>query len=90
MVLCVSIIPDFIFNKIICEQQGFVCFHHSRVLASKNSKYPVDSHVLANVGWRSHTVTKNEALLRAVPPMGDIPLSYALGVMGMPGYGITT
>ncbi|XP_064606425.1 prostaglandin reductase 1-like [Liolophura sinensis] len=57
----------------------------AQVKESRNANFPKDSYVVANVGWRSHTVTSDESLLRPVPPFGKLPLSYALGILGMPG-----
>ncbi|OWF34999.1 Prostaglandin reductase 1 [Mizuhopecten yessoensis] len=59
----------------------------SKVITSKNSSYPVGSIVRAFSGWRSHTLVTRDAfqMLGRMPDMGDLPLSLALGAMGMPG-----
>ncbi|XP_064615137.1 prostaglandin reductase 1-like [Liolophura sinensis] len=55
------------------------------VKESRNPKFPKGTYVDANVGWRTHTVTSDESLLRKFPPFGELPLSYAVGALGMPG-----
>lgn len=55
----------------------------ARVIESKNSQHPVGTIVRTHAGWRTHTVTSK--LTRHMPELGDLPLSTALGVVGMPG-----
>ncbi|XP_064606053.1 prostaglandin reductase 1-like [Liolophura sinensis] len=55
------------------------------VKESRNPKFAKGIYVVADVGWRDHTVTSDESLLRPIPSFGDLSLSYALGVLGMPG-----
>ncbi|XP_047433536.1 prostaglandin reductase 1 [Mugil cephalus] len=65
----------------------------AKVIESKNSAFPVGSHVVSDCGWRTHTISEGKGLL---PVMADWPkdvsLSLALGTIGMPGltavYGI--
>ncbi|XP_033746709.1 prostaglandin reductase 1-like isoform X2 [Pecten maximus] len=59
----------------------------AKVIASKNSNHPVGSIVRVYAGWRTHTILSNEPSPRVIkmPEMGDLPLSLALGTMGMPG-----
>ncbi|KAL5015255.1 hypothetical protein ScPMuIL_009525 [Solemya velum] len=57
----------------------------AKVIAGKNEKFPMNSHVFGKLGWRSHTVVSEVSQLEPVPDMGDLPLSTILGVMGMPG-----
>ncbi|XP_033746124.1 prostaglandin reductase 1-like [Pecten maximus] len=59
----------------------------SKVIASKNSSHPVGNVVRAFVGWRSHTLITNVQLqgIGQMPEMGDLPLSLALGILGMTG-----
>uniref|UniRef100_A0A672FML8 Prostaglandin reductase 1 n=1 Tax=Salarias fasciatus TaxID=181472 RepID=A0A672FML8_SALFA len=68
----------------------------AKVIQSKNPAFPVGSHVTANVGshgWRTHTVC-DASQLQPIPAdwPQDLPLSLALGTVGMPGltalYGI--
>ncbi|KAA0723154.1 Prostaglandin reductase 1 [Triplophysa tibetana] len=63
----------------------------AKVLKSKDPAFPEGCHVLGECGWRSHTVTKAKGqngpiLTRIVPEWPrDIPMSLALGSIGMPG-----
>lgn len=70
-------------------------FHNShdsnRVVESKNEKYSVGDLVLANFGWRSHTITDGKDKLGDPWPSVKLDTavhsspSTALGVLGMPG-----
>ncbi|KAJ8922461.1 hypothetical protein NQ315_004408 [Exocentrus adspersus] len=61
------------------------------IVESKHPKYPVGRHVVGQFGWRSHTVSKGERHDSStapflIPELGpDVPLSYFIGVLGMPG-----
>ncbi|CAE1256473.1 PTGR1 [Acanthosepion pharaonis] len=57
----------------------------ARVLKSNNSKYPEGTYVLGKMGWCTHSIVSNESQVKKLPEMGDLPLSLALGIMGMPG-----
>ena len=56
----------------------------SRVEASNNPKFAVGDWVLAYTGWQDYAVSDGSGLTQLDPKMGS--LSYALGVMGMPGF----
>ncbi len=56
----------------------------SRVETSNNPKFAVGDWVLAYAGWQDYAVSDGNGLTKLDPKMG--PLSYALGVMGMPGF----
>ena len=62
------------------------------MVESKHPDYAVGSECLYGSGWRSHnivnpdTANKEELTLMALPEMGDLPHSLALGTLGMPGY----
>ncbi|CAG2197281.1 LTB4DH [Mytilus edulis] len=56
----------------------------SRVVDSRDEHYPVGTFVRNFAGWRHKTIIKHENT-RRMPDLGDLPLSTALGVMGMPG-----
>uniref|UniRef100_A0A3B3DNB0 Prostaglandin reductase 1 n=1 Tax=Oryzias melastigma TaxID=30732 RepID=A0A3B3DNB0_ORYME len=70
----------------------FLLLSH-RVIQSKNSTFPVGSHVVTSCGWTTHSISDGKEL---TPVMADWPedvsLSLALGAIGMPGltalYGI--
>lgn len=73
--------------RIFPQEQGNVMIgtQVARIVKSNNSKYPVDTHVVADLGWRSHSVVNDDSKLMKLPDMGDLSLSLALGTMGMPG-----
>jgi len=66
-----------------------------RVLKSANYKYPEGSLVFGKFGWSTHTLVKpydegwiHQNHLHSIFPLPDMknqPISYALGVLGMPG-----
>lgn len=60
-----------------------------RIIETKNEKFPIGSTVFAQVGWRTHTIINPAEKLPfevyKLPDFGNLPLSLALGVLGMPG-----
>uniref|UniRef100_A0A3P9H6I9 Prostaglandin reductase 1 n=1 Tax=Oryzias latipes TaxID=8090 RepID=A0A3P9H6I9_ORYLA len=58
----------------------------AKVIQSKNSAFPVGSHVVSSCGWTTHSISDGKDL---TPLMSDWPkdvsLSMALGAIGMPG-----
>eukprot|EP00066_Takifugu_rubripes_P010636 XP_003978615.1 PREDICTED: prostaglandin reductase 1 [Takifugu rubripes] len=65
----------------------------AKVIQSKNNTFPVGTHVVARCGWRTHVVSNGTDLVHILPNWPeDVPLSLALGTIGMPGltalYGI--
>lgn len=61
-----------------------------RVIESKNPKYPVGTNIVAQFGWRTHTISDGNLAdagipIWKVPDPEGLPLSYSLGVLGMPG-----
>lgn len=56
----------------------------SRVEQSNNPKFAVGDWVLGYAGWQDYAVSNGSGLTPLDPKLG--PLSYALGVMGMPGF----
>jgi len=74
---------------------GFTMFggQVARVAESRNKDYKVGSYVFGQFGWQLYTVGNpgfttvfgtNEKPF-VLPDFGDLPLSLALGVLGMPG-----
>lgn len=67
------------------------CCLLARVLQSKNPAFPVGCYVVAPCGWRTHSVTNGKAVfnidMSRVPAdwPQDVPLSLAVGALGMPG-----
>lgn len=55
-----------------------------RVQTSQNDKFAVGDWVLAYTGWQDFAVSDGAGLTKLDPKVG--PASYALGVMGMPGF----
>ncbi|XP_050413962.2 prostaglandin reductase 1 [Patella vulgata] len=59
-----------------------------KVLKTNNKNFKVGDKVVINAGWRTHAIVSdkvNPYELRHLAPLGDLPLSAGLGVMGMPG-----
>jgi NADPH-dependent curcumin reductase CurA len=52
------------------------------VLDSKNEKYKKGDHVLTQLGWQLYGAVKGEELNKVKE---GVPLSYYLGILGMPG-----
>ncbi|KAK9886589.1 hypothetical protein WA026_017516 [Henosepilachna vigintioctopunctata] len=62
----------------------------ARVLISKNPCYPEGSYIVGYYGWKTHHVFDNSQSGLAIPTMIipeslDMPKSFFLGVLGMPG-----
>ncbi|XP_030636237.1 prostaglandin reductase 1-like isoform X2 [Chanos chanos] len=58
----------------------------AKVIQSKNSAFPVGCHVVSQCGWRTHSVSDGTGLTRVLSDWPqDVPLSLALGAIGMPG-----
>ncbi|KAG9274447.1 prostaglandin reductase 1-like [Astyanax mexicanus] len=58
----------------------------AKVILSKNPAFPVGCHVVGRCGWRTHTISDGTGLTRVLTDWPqDIPLSLALGGLGMPG-----
>ncbi|XP_063879827.1 prostaglandin reductase 1-like [Scylla paramamosain] len=63
----------------------------ARVIESKNSEWPVGSHMLVYVGWRTHTylsytdLRDTDKSVQQLPDLGTLPKSLGLGILGMPG-----
>ncbi|CAK1551192.1 unnamed protein product [Leptosia nina] len=72
----------------------------AKIMASRHDSYPVGCHIVASLGWRTHTVFKPEIPFQTeslpvvrVPDISPHPLSLSLGMLDMPGntahFGIT-
>lgn len=63
----------------------------AKIIQSKNKDFAVGERVVANVGWRSHTVVdpNSEEYLGQppyiLPDFGSLPPSLGLGILGRPG-----
>lgn len=65
----------------------------AKVIQSKNPAFPLGSHVVSRSGWRTHSLSDGTDLISIMSEWPqDLPLSLALGTVGMPGltalYGI--
>ncbi|KAJ7553861.1 hypothetical protein O6H91_06G115900 [Diphasiastrum complanatum] len=56
----------------------------SKVLASNYPEFKPNDYVVGITGWEDYSVIKEASTLRKIPQIG-LPLSYFLGVLGMPG-----
>ena len=56
----------------------------SRVHASQHPDYQVGDWVLSYQGWQDYALSNGEGLIKLDPK--QVPPSYALGVLGMPGF----
>ncbi|KAK3567707.1 hypothetical protein QTP86_021631 [Hemibagrus guttatus] len=58
----------------------------AKVIQSKNPALPEGSHVVGKCGWRTHTISDGTGLTQFLSDWPqDVPLSLALGGIGMPG-----
>uniref|UniRef100_A0A8C8DKX1 Prostaglandin reductase 1 n=1 Tax=Oryzias sinensis TaxID=183150 RepID=A0A8C8DKX1_9TELE len=58
----------------------------AKVIQSKNSAFPVGSHVVSSCGWRTHSISDGKDLTPVISDWPkDVSLSLALGAIGMPG-----
>jgi len=72
-----SYVPPFRIGEVL--QAGAV----GQVVASNNADYAEGDYVTGMLGWENYSVD-NGAQLRKIPA-GSVPLSYHLGILGMPG-----
>jgi len=72
-----SYVPSFQIGEVL--QAGVV----GEVIASKNDKFSEGDHVTGMLGWENYSVSDGGQLRKVTP--GTMPLSYHLGVLGMPG-----
>uniref|UniRef100_A0A3P9LWJ0 Prostaglandin reductase 1 n=1 Tax=Oryzias latipes TaxID=8090 RepID=A0A3P9LWJ0_ORYLA len=58
----------------------------AKVIQSKNSAFPVGSHVVSSCGWTTHSISDGKDLTPVISDWPkDVSLSLALGAIGMPG-----
>ena len=64
-----------------------MCIITYRIVESKNAGFKEGDYVVANFGWRTHTISNGENVYKLDRNMfTEQKLSAALGVLGMPGY----
>lgn len=62
------------------------CAFSFRVIESKNAAFPTGTIVVALLGWTTHSISDGKNLERLLAEWPDtLPLSLALGTVGMPG-----
>ncbi|CAG9856262.1 unnamed protein product [Phyllotreta striolata] len=74
----------------VFSEEAFIGGQVAKIIESKNPKFPVGKYVVGSFGWRTHTISNGNATLVStptilLPDIGDLPVSVALGVLGMPG-----
>ncbi len=72
-----SYVPPFRVGEVL--QAGVV----GEVLASKHGDFAEGDHVVGMLGWENYSLSDGSQLRKI--EAGDIPLSYHLGILGMPG-----
>ncbi|XP_044509268.1 2-alkenal reductase (NADP(+)-dependent) [Mangifera indica] len=72
--------PPFIPGQVI---EGFGV---SKVVDSDNPNFKPGDIISGITGWEEYSLLKNPEQLRKIPPDDKIPLSYHLGLLGMPGF----
>ncbi|CAH1977909.1 unnamed protein product [Acanthoscelides obtectus] len=69
----------------------FIGSQVAKIIESRHEKFPVGKYVVGEFGWRTHTISNGKPMLNGVPQawiipdLGNLPLSIALGALGMPG-----
>lgn len=61
-----------------------------RIVKSKNPNFSIGKYVAAQFGWRTHTISNGTPSpsgvpVLLVPDLHGLPLSLAIGMLGMPG-----
>lgn len=60
-------------------------FNVGVVEASKNENWPVGTKLTCAGGWATHSIQNGRGFLAKIPNEIDLPLSYWIGVLGVPG-----
>ena len=60
-------------------------FNVGVVEASNNTDWPVGTKVTCAGGWATHSIQNGRGFLAKIPEGIDLPLSYWIGVLGVPG-----
>jgi len=72
-----SYVPPFKVGEVL--QAGVV----GQVVASRNSRFSEGDYVNGMLGWQNYSISNGQGLYKV--SKGDLPLSYHLGILGMPG-----
>ena len=65
--------------------EGMGGFNVGIVEASENRDWPVGTKVTCAGGWATHSIQNGRGFLARIPVSIDLPLSYWIGVLGVPG-----
>jgi len=65
--------------------EGMGGFNVGIVEASKHEDWPVGTKVTCAGGWATHSIQNGRGFLARIPEGLDLPLSYWIGVLGVPG-----
>ncbi|KAK5647446.1 hypothetical protein RI129_002338 [Pyrocoelia pectoralis] len=59
----------------------------AKIIESKNEDFPVGKYIAANFDWQTHTISSTDGVGTPylLPDLEELPLSYGLSVLGMPG-----
>ncbi|KAF5307608.1 hypothetical protein FQR65_LT06764 [Abscondita terminalis] len=63
----------------------------AQITESNSKKYPVGKYIVGDYGWTTHNIIEEEAFGKGdklewiVPPLGNLPVSLASGVLGLTG-----
>lgn len=60
-------------------------FNVGIVEASKNKDWPIGTRVTCAGGWSTHSLQNGRGFLAKIPGSIELPLSYWIGVLGVPG-----
>ncbi|XWS65256.1 hypothetical protein CRYUN_Cryun05aG0077200 [Craigia yunnanensis] len=75
-----SYIPPFLLSQPI---EGFGV---AKVLDSDNPNFKPGDFISGLIGWEEYSLIHNTSQLRKIQPDDSIPLSYHVGLLGMPGF----
>jgi prostaglandin reductase 1 len=69
------------------EGWPIIGYQVAEIVESKDKNFPVGKRVVGSFGWRSHTISKagDESQPYLVPDTAGLPVSAAVGLLGMPG-----
>jgi len=59
--------------------------HLAEVIKTRNGCFPIGTLVLSKAGWQSHYISKGDDTSPISFDLGSTPISYTLGILGMPG-----
>ena len=89
LVLVLAVVRTYLLVDVIAlpNVAYFMCNNITyRIVESKNPGFKEGDYVVANFGWRTHTISNGENVYKLDQNMyTDQKLSTALGVLGMPG-----